>query len=55
MWLRLRSCIAKPGKVDERMLAAVERRARDADAAVDGGTATALPAREGGPGRIDKS
>eukprot|EP00439_Symbiodinium_sp_Y106_P002943 s5487_g1.t1 len=40
--------LVAPGTVDERMLAAVERRARDADAAVDGGTATALPAREGG-------
>ncbi|OLP76037.1 DNA annealing helicase and endonuclease ZRANB3, partial [Symbiodinium microadriaticum] len=40
--------LVAPGTVDERMLAAVERRARDADKAVDGGTATAPLAREGG-------
>ena len=34
-------------KVDERMFAAVERRARDADAAVDGGAARAKPTAPG--------
>ncbi|CAE7242587.1 ZRANB3, partial [Symbiodinium pilosum] len=35
--------LVAPGTVDERMFAAVERRARDADAAVDG--AAAKPSR----------